>query len=346
MAKRQIILLLLMVCLPLAMLAWLGSWLARNEQEMVQQRFRELLTGRLEDTERVIAAYFQQRERELLKLTELDSLDADQLRQIVRRHPRIRQLFVLNTDGSLLHPDPAAAPNQVEREFLRQAREILLDKDLIRRTVSEEEEAAPAAHGWYVRYWGPGLQLIFYQRLSSGRVVGVLLQRSRWIADVIAELPATASGDGSAEGWASASRISLVDSNGRTVYQWGPFEPADRSRPVVELPLSDPLGSWRLKYFVDEARFTGVGRSAYFNLYSALALVGIGLIAVAVYFYREYAREMREAMQRVNFVNQVSHELKTPLTSIRMYAELLQRDLDADEVSPVQGHLEVIVAES
>ena len=32
---------------------------------------------------------------------------------------------------------------------------------------------------------------------------------------------------------------------------------------------------------------------------------------------------MREALQRVRFVNQVSHELRTPLTNIRLYAELL-----------------------
>ena len=44
---------------------------------------------------------------------------------------------------------------------------------------------------------------------------------------------------------------------------------------------------------------------------------------LAVYFYRESARDMREAAQRVSFVNQVSHELRTPLTQIRLFAETL-----------------------
>jgi signal transduction histidine kinase len=43
---------------------------------------------------------------------------------------------------------------------------------------------------------------------------------------------------------------------------------------------------------------------------------------------RAYSRDMREASQQVSFVNHVSHELKTPLTNIRMYAELLERDLN------------------
>jgi signal transduction histidine kinase len=54
---------------------------------------------------------------------------------------------------------------------------------------------------------------------------------------------------------------------------------------------------------------------------------------------------MREAAVRVSFVNRVSHELKTPLTNIRMYAELLRERLnDADP--DAARHLGVIVSES
>jgi signal transduction histidine kinase len=54
---------------------------------------------------------------------------------------------------------------------------------------------------------------------------------------------------------------------------------------------------------------------------------------------------MREAQQRVTFVNQVSHELRTPLTNIRMYAELLEGDLPDEDEKP-RRHLSVIVSES
>jgi signal transduction histidine kinase len=47
----------------------------------------------------------------------------------------------------------------------------------------------------------------------------------------------------------------------------------------------------------------------------------------------------------VSFVNQVSHELKTPLTNIRMYAELLEGNLpDSDDKT--SHYLGVIVSES
>jgi signal transduction histidine kinase len=56
-------------------------------------------------------------------------------------------------------------------------------------------------------------------------------------------------------------------------------------------------------------------------------------------------RNMVSAQQKTSFVSNVSHELKTPLTSIRMFAELLQEDRIKDPAK--KGHyLKVIVAES
>ena len=159
---------MLIVCLPLALLAWLGSRLARNEQAMVQERFRQLLAERLQDTDGLIAEYFQGHRRELLELTDLDKVDPDHIRRIVRRQPAVNQLFVLAADGSLIHPNPTQGLNASERRFLQQAEQVFLDKELVRSSVGEDEKDAPPTNGWYVRYWGPGVQLIFHRRLESG----------------------------------------------------------------------------------------------------------------------------------------------------------------------------------
>jgi signal transduction histidine kinase len=50
-------------------------------------------------------------------------------------------------------------------------------------------------------------------------------------------------------------------------------------------------------------------------------------------------------MQRVSFVNRVSHELKTPLTNIRMYAELLDENLSEADTD-ARKQTEIIVSES
>jgi signal transduction histidine kinase len=208
------------------------------------------------------------------------------------------------------------------------------------------DQTSSAAHGWYAWHWGRGVHLIFWRRLATGHIVGAELDRSRWIADLIAELPQTPQ----AATPSPQSRIQLVDSHDQAVYQWGAFEPPRDAAPLAELPASAPLSSWRLKFFVAEDRLTaGAGASARFNLIAGLSAIGIVLLVIAGIFYRESSRELREAATRVNFVNQVSHELKTPLTNIRLYAELLDEQLqnvDAGDAAVAHERLAVIVGES
>lgn len=345
------------------MLAWLGVRVAKDEQAVVRHQFRELLIGKLEDTDRLIVKYFERREREFLVQTGFPSLQTAELRNWVRTQPRVSQLFVLQEDGQLIHPPLAAPRNQNEEEFLRRATPFLIDGDLVRasqlpdaivsantqnayRTRGTASASTSRSCGWYVWYWGRGLNLIFWRRLESGEIVGIELDRARWMADLITELPDTIATD---ETPPDASQIRLVDSSADVVYQWGNLETSDRSQAVVEIPLSAPLSAWRLQYFVDQEEFVPTGRSAYFNLISAFTVASLGLAALVVYFYRESSREMREANTRVSFVNQVSHELKTPLTNIRMYADLLENDLDAigaTEGAQPRERLQVIISES
>ena len=61
----------------------------------------------------------------------------------------------------------------------------------------------------------------------------------------------------------------------------------------------------------------------------ALALIG-GAIAV----YRTGVRQVQLAEQQQDFVSAVSHELKTPITSIRMYGEMLKSGWASEEKKP------------
>jgi signal transduction histidine kinase len=356
-SKKQIALLALLVCVPAASLVWLGGRLAGEERARLRRDLQNLLAEQLGDANQIVDRFFHDRQRELLRVTDLATLEAASLRATIRSHPHLLQLFVLQPDGELLHPPPAGPLNQAEREFLQRARIFLEDKDLLRAADRQSESASQttpgvydpstaATHGWYVWYWGRGVHLIFWRRLPTGHIVGAELDRARWISDLIAELPQTPP----AETPAAHSRIQLVDSHDDVVYQWGAFEPPRGATPLVEQPAAAPLAAWRFKYFVAEDRFTTLtGRSAAFNRIAGVSAIGVVLLALAAVFYRESSRELREAATRVNFVNQVSHELKTPLTNIRMYAELLAERLPDDETAEAadaRQRLSIIVSES
>jgi signal transduction histidine kinase len=104
--------------------------------------------------------------------------------------------------------------------------------------------------------------------------------------------------------------------------------------------LSPPFGDLELTFLVD-ALPAAPGTSL-------LAWVAVTLAAVlcAGFFlmYRFGAGQMRLARQQQDFVSAVSHELKTPLTSIRMYGEMLKAGW-ADEAKR-QTYYEYIHGES
>ena len=110
--------------------------------------------------------------------------------------------------------------------------------------------------------------------------------------------------------------------------------------------LGAPLQSWRLDYHLPARLIHADSRLIWLTLGAGLAASAAFLLLLGLDFYRESSREMREASQRVNFVNQVSHELKTPLTNIRLYAELMGERFDTEEDPKTRQYLDVIAHES
>lgn len=77
----------------------------------------------------------------------------------------------------------------------------------------------------------------------------------------------------------------------------------------------------------------------------ALALILSATLFTAYLLWRDVRREVRTAEMRSQFVSSVSHELKTPLTSIRMFAETLRSRGSKDK--KMRGeYLDTIVNES
>ncbi len=378
---RLTVVLTLIVVLPLVGLGWLGTRVARNERVVVEQRFNALVLDRLRDVDAGIAAYLAQRERDLFSLPALSGQTVDQLRAMARESATVRQFFVLNDRNELRYPvslelvreyaslrngpDPVPAPflqqppspdgaearelsitplTAEETAFLERTHAIWAGKRIPTNDSGESRHVNISTQfkGWYAWYWGDGLNLIFWWRDWRGAVVGAELNPVRLAADIIGALP-----DSNPESATLADgRISLIDSKGATIYQWGALEPAKRARPAASLPLRAPLSAWHLQYHAaPNPAGTALGGGVVFNIVSGIVVLGLALMALAVYYHRESSREMREAAQRVSFVNQVSHELKTPLTSIRMYAEMLDGELDGND-EKARRHVGVIVAES
>jgi len=336
---KLILILALIVSLPLGVLARLGWQMTRQEQEVMENRFREALEGRLRDINSTVLRSVEKHETELLRLLDRGSYETAELRELVRKSPFIHSVFVLDSKGNRLHPPPDGPLTESEREFLERSGQIWRDKQLFYN--ASEGGGIKSSHGWYTWYWGNGPNLLFWVRDSAGRVIGAECDRSRMLSDIVGELPNSDPSDPNLQ----QGRITLTGGDGIAVYQWGAYEPAANEKPRVRLDLDHPLDTWSLLYFAPTENRGTLGRGTLFNLAVGLGALMLALTGLAVFFYRESTRETREAARRVSFVNQVSHELKTPLTNIRMYAELLEQSIPEDDRKATQ-HLGVIVSES
>lgn len=217
-----------------------------------------------------------------------------------------------------------------------------------RLTATAEEQAAPkalsdstnapATSGWIAWYVDARLMHIYWWRDPQGRTLGFVLNDARLLSDLINRLPDAGAGSQAL----GEAQIRLLDSQGGTLYSWGDYQ--ENGVPLRSLGLSHPLGSWSLEYRAPALQ--GAAASVWLTLGLPLSLLGVALTGLGYLFYREHRREMRLATQRVNFVNQVSHELKTPLTNVRLYVEMLEQRLEGDDDRAVGRYLGVISDES
>lgn len=338
MKPKLIAILLLIVIAPLVLMAWLGVSLARNEQERAQKDFERVLLARLSDVRNRIAGLTAEQERAFLELTQVATRDPGGLREITRKERLVKQFFIMDADGDLVYPVRNGTETESENSFLVRT-EPIWQTGTTFTDASDLPDRARLFYGWRTWFWGNGMHFLFWQEQESGEIVGIEVDRMVLMSDVLGELPADDHpGDGSVH-----SRIKLVDAKSDTIYQWGPYEPAADESPSADLSLADPLGAWTLQYYV--SGLAGTGGTSIFNITSGLVVMAFLLVFLAVYFYRENMRNMREAEQKVSFVNQVSHELKTPLTNIRMYGELLNDAVPEDDVC-LRKWTGIVMAES
>lgn len=135
----------------------------------------------------------------------------------------------------------------------------------------------------------------------------------------------------------------LLDGNGGVFYQVGPFEVLPESSPLSITTIAS-LPHWQVGAYTDPV----AGNSGSGILLIGSLLIGTFIIAIllggSLLLWQAY-RNHRDAAQKISFVSNVSHELKTPLTTIRMYAELLGEGSIKDKEKQ-QRYLHTIIKES
>jgi len=119
------------------------------------------------------------------------------------------------------------------------------------------------------------------------------------------------------------------------------------NRPAVLLPLRDPLNFWQLGVFptAQNPLLQGGFRALYLKL-GGIFLLWLFIIAGSAALLYHLRKQQLLSLQKSTFISSVTHELKTPLTSIRMFAEFLAKREGFQGDAEARKYLRILQAES
>ncbi|KAA5545238.1 HAMP domain-containing histidine kinase [Roseiconus nitratireducens] len=214
------------------------------------------------------------------------------------------------------------------------------------KSAGRSQTPPPTLVAWQQWYLGDGAQIVFWKQLPDRSTVGILLDRSRWMADIISLLPdqppAATQPPSQRSRPASANadatplfQVSLVDESKRLIYRWGSTDEPNRP-PLATRNVTRPLTSWQFRLHTDGDLLPDLNP---WPMYLSLGGIGLVLLSIGAYVLTSVQRQMRLAQSRVSFAGQVSHELRTPLTNIRLFTELAESDLANLQEGPAKSSL-------
>jgi len=303
----------------------------------------------------------------------------EQLEAWKRSNPLVRNVFIWQRGRGLTHPDPEHPANDEEAAFVRRYlplfsnqagwQEPLRDVAATPKSVSvsnvlaERKElrqlakqapapvadvaaeavvsaAAPApaqtrgASGWRSWYADDQLHLLgWFSPQGSALRYGVEVEMMALLGRLLANLPSSPP---------AGTAYALLDGNGAVFHQVGNLEIVAADTPLASAPVAS-LPHWQIAAYGTAEGEVGGGLLLVGSLLVGTFTIAI-LLGGSLLLWQAY-RHQRDARQKTSFVSNVSHELKTPLTTIRMYAELLGEGRISD---PDKQHryLQTIIKES
>jgi signal transduction histidine kinase len=181
------------------------------------------------------------------------------------------------------------------------------------------------------------MRLLYWQKTPGGRVLGCLVDGRQMRERIVGALPAIY----------SPSRIlTVLNEKGLPLIVPQGQEGRDWRRPFVAQEISEALPGWEVAaYLADPGAVSSRARTTSILMWLLIFIMFVSIVAGGTLVVRSASTELKLAQQKTTFVANVSHELKTPLTSIRMFAEMLRDGRQSSEARRRQ-YFDIMTAET
>ncbi len=329
--KKSIALLCAFLLIVYAAIAYLTYTTLVNEEKAAE--IRQLDYARLDsdNLHRLVDAKLEQIATRLRTLGEFLTLQAQDIDYLVEHTPIIQSIFVINQRRLVYPPRNAAEISENDKQLIEIINPFVEDNSSLLQHASRHDDRQNR-YGWYVSYEKLRPILIFWQQKDSDIIV-YIVSYTAFRGELIADL----------DQLSVRGQYRLYD-NGQLLVsnQRQGSEPTKNYSNTAGKAFSYPLQHWSVNHLMPPAKANYLP-----TILSALAFCLV-TTAIALAIYRYMRQRIKMASQQVQFVGQVSHELKTPLTNIRLYAEMLGEQLKDHPDSPPesQRYLSVIEDES
>ena len=262
-----------------------------------------------------------------------------------RETPSVRAILVLDESRTVLAFASRAAGALAEEEGFRR---LLVDRMLADMELGAQ--APDELRHLHHEYNHQSYLLSYWQRLHEGKRYLVVAWHD--IGRIVRETLPMLYAEGALPGTpaqtpprtsSAASRVNVVDEEARIIY--GPPLRAGGEF-TVGVPFPTTLYNWRVQVspLASEELASRVQNRRLLEITMvSLSCIVIVVGAIAIVLVSE--KERRISALKSEFVANVSHELKTPLAVVRMFAEMLQSGRVASDAKKKE-YLDIIVRES